>query len=131
MKPIAILNGMHAPHMRLLIVEDEPEHAEILMKILKQLGFRWLCHVATLKEAKQELERRKYDLLLTDCNLPDGSGLELAEALSIPSIMLTAHRGQEHVEQAQKAGVTQFIGKPFTAEVLRQKILRAFDQSAE
>ena len=131
------LGGMSASAMRIMLLEDEESHAEILVKLLKKLGFHRISHFVEAESALKSMEDCKYDLILTDGNLPGRSGLELVAfirdsfetaAYSIPIIMLTCNRESSYVMKAKAAGVDQFIAKPFEMDTLREKIHLAFEE---
>lgn len=132
-----LLGGMSVHTMRLMVVEDEFLHMEIIKKLLTKLGFDkqkiTLCTEA--KSALNAVIENKFDLVLTDGNLPGMDGIEFVQnlrhvfehkAYSIPIIMLTGNRESEYVMRAKAAGVDQFIAKPFNMQTLRDKIEAAF-----
>ena len=82
-------------------------------------------------EALDKLAQESFDLLLTDLSLPDGvSGLDLAKhvldaALETPVILITAYGSDRVAEQASKAGVFDYIPKPFNNDQVREVVKRA------
>lgn len=84
---------------------------------------------ATLAEARRRLSEHDYDLLLLDCNLPDGSGIELCREVSersdIPIVFLTVRDGELDEVGAFRAGATDYIKKPFSLTVLQERISSA------
>ncbi len=134
-----LLGGMSVHTMRLLVVEDEFLHMEIIKKLLTKLGFEkeklTLCKDAPA--ALKEVAEHKFDLVLTDGNLPGMDGIAFIQhlrlffeqaAYSVPIIMLTGNRESEYVLRAKQAGVDQFIAKPFNMQTLREKIEAAFEE---
>ncbi|QEY59995.1 response regulator [Pseudomonas sp. C27(2019)] len=88
------------------------------------------------RKAQQVLATRTFDLILCDWEMPEMSGLELltwfrqqAEFKSIPFIMVTSRGDKDNVVQAIQAGVTDYIGKPFTQEQLTSKVTKALTRS--
>ena len=83
--------------------------------------------------ALQKLKSGKYDFVITDWNMPNMTGLELVQEIRkdpelkhLPVLMVTAEAKKENVLMAIKAGVNNYIVKPFTAEVLKEKIEKIF-----
>ena len=112
-----------------LVVDD---HMVILVKnLLVQIGFR---HVDTAEDAAgaiARLESTKYDIILSDWNMPNMSGLELLKHVrasanpdlrTIPFILLTAEAKTDNIVAAKQAGVSNYIVKPLTVNLLKQKI---------
>lgn len=88
------------------------------------------------RKAQQYLSRNEIDLILCDWEMPEMSGLELLAWCrsddahqTTPFIMVTSRGDKENVVQAVKAGVTDYIGKPFTSEQLLGKVKKALHQS--
>ena len=118
---------------KILVVDDHLLTRDMVRIILKGLGF---LNVDTAENGNVALERLNdggYALVICDWNMPQCSGLELLRAVraggvcpSIPFLMLTAEAYRESVREAVKAGVTDYISKPFTAGVLQQKIEKVF-----
>jgi len=80
-------------------------------------------------EALRALKSEKVDFIISDWNMPNMTGLELLKAVradkdltGLPFLMVTAEGLQKNVLAAVKAGVSNYIVKPFTAEVLNEKI---------
>ena len=133
------LGGMSVHTMRLMVVEDEFLHLEIIKKLLTKLGFdkQKISFFSEAKSALNQVIENKFDLVLTDGNLPGMNGIEFVQnllrifqrkAYSIPIIMLTSNRELEYVVRAKTAGVDQFIAKPFSIQTLREKIEVAFEE---
>ena len=118
--------------MKILIVEDSLTMRRIILNVLKQLGFQDEdCHEAENGlEALKLLEKNKYDIILTDWNMPKMSGLDMVKHIRVedefnkntPIIMITTEGAKEEVISALKAGVTNYIVKPFNAETLKGKL---------
>jgi CheY-like chemotaxis protein len=113
-----------------LIVEDEPEIAEL---IELALGRELSCRVKTasnLKQAKRILATEPIDLLVTDVRLPDGDGLVLLKALRsrqpfAQAIVITGAPSVEGVIAALRGGAADLLPKPFTAESFLERARRA------
>ena len=83
-----------------------------------------LC--ATLEQAREALEKNRFDLLILDVNLPDGSGLELLEQVrqsgNLPVILLTANDMEMDIVTGLESGADDYITKPFSLAVLRARV---------
>lgn len=115
----------------ILIVDDHALTRDMIRSILRQLGFQNLLTVDDGKKAFDELQRARYDLVISDWNMPTCSGIELLRAIradkalkEIPFLMLTAEAYRENVVEAVKAGATDYISKPFTAQTLSEKVAK-------
>ena len=122
-------------NMRILIVDDYSTMLRILRNLLKQLGFENIQEASDGKQALERFELCKYDLVISDWNMEPMTGYELLKSVrSDPAhaetkfIMITAESATENVIAAKRAGVNNYIIKPFTAEILRGKIEAVFQQ---
>jgi len=120
--------------MRILVVDDFSTIRRIVKNILKQIGYTEIDEAEDGNGALAKLRQDKYDLIVSDWNMPNMTGLDLLKAIradgalnGIPVLMVTAEAKKENVVEAIKAGVNNYIVKPFTAEVLREKIEKIFD----
>lgn len=108
----------------MLLVEDDKSLGTTLSERLKKEGFvvDW---VETLSQARLHLKSQKFDLLILDVGLSDGSGFELAreirDTLSLPIIFVTAQSAAEDRLKGYELGAEEFIPKPFH---LRELLLR-------
>jgi two-component system chemotaxis response regulator CheY len=120
-------------NMKVLIVDDFSTMRKILRNVLKQMGFTNMIEADNGKTALKVLKKESFDLILCDWNMPEMSGLELLKKVrsdndlkSIPFIMATAEAQQDNILEAVKAGVTNYIVKPFTAETVKEKLTKIF-----
>jgi DNA-binding response OmpR family regulator len=108
--------------MRLLIVEDNEELAELLAKGLKAAGYQ--CDVlSTVEDARAVLATTFYAALILDLGLPDGDGLELLRELRqrdnpVPVLVLTARGGLQDRVHGLRSGADDYLVKPFALEEL-------------
>ena len=123
--------------MRVLVVDDFATMRKIVRKILKQIGFEDITEAEDGNAALRVLKNEKIGLVVTDWNMPNMSGLELLQEIrrngqtqKIPVLMVTAEGLKENVMEAVKAGVNNYVVKPFTAEVLQEKIETIFKKLA-
>jgi len=110
----------------ILIVDDEPDIRELLEITLTRMG-NTTVSAANLAEAYSLLDKRKFDLCLTDMRLPDGSGIDLVKLINqqhpeLPVAMITAHGNMESAIEALKAGAFDFVSKPVDLQILRNLI---------
>ena len=112
-----------------LIVDDYSTMLRIIRNLLKQLGFEEVDDASDGTAALARLKNRKYGLVISDWNMEPMTGYELLrhvradEALrTTPFIMVTAESKTENVIAAKKAGVNNYIVKPFNAATLKSKI---------
>jgi len=120
--------------IKILVVDDFSTMRRIVKNILKQIGYTEVDEAEDGNGALAKLRQDKYDLIVSDWNMPNMTGLDLLKAIradgalnGIPVLMVTAEAKKENVVEAIKAGVNNYIVKPFTAEVLREKIEKIFD----
>ena len=115
--------------MRVLTVDDSATMRRIIKNQLKQSGVEDVDEASNGREALMLLDRRQYDLLITDWNMPEMCGLDLVmevrrtEAIkSIPILMITTVSAKEDIVNALKAGVSNYVVKPFDAATLQAKV---------
>lgn len=119
--------------MPVLVVDDYKTMIRIIRNLLKQLGFEDVDDAADGSEALAKMKERKYGLVISDWNMEPMTGYELLkevrsdESLNrTPFIMVTAESKTENVIAAKKAGVSNYIVKPFNAQTLKAKIEAVF-----
>ncbi len=122
--------------MRILVVDDFAAMRQLVKKSLQQLGFENVSEAAGAVDAVKKMESgEKFDFIISDWNMPKMTGLELLTYVrsgdgmkKVPFLMITAEAQKENIIQAAKAGVSQYIVKPFTAESLQQKLETIFSR---
>jgi two-component system chemotaxis response regulator CheY len=119
--------------MPILVVDDYKTMIRIIRNLLKQLGFEDVDEATDGTEALAKMRERTYGLVISDWNMEPMTGYELLkrvradEAFSeVPFIMVTAEAKSENVIAAKKAGVSNYIVKPFNAQTLKGKIETVF-----
>jgi two-component system chemotaxis response regulator CheY len=129
-------NEMLDLNIKVLVVDDFSTMRRIVKNILKQLGFSNIDEAEDGNGALTKLRQEKYGLVVTDWNMPNMTGLELLKAIraegdlkDLPVLMVTAEAKKENVVEAIQAGVNNYIVKPFTADTLREKLDKIFDNS--
>jgi len=114
-------------HIQVLLVEDHEDTARVLGRILRNAGFD-VSHAGTMAEARTLAASRRFDLLISDLGLPDGSGLDLMKALrdthGLKGIALSGFGTDEDVAASEAAGFSAHLTKPVDWDRLRAEIER-------
>ena len=115
--------------IKVLVVDDYALTRDMVKSILRQLGFANIVGVEDGVMALQALRDEKFGLVICDWNMPRLSGLAVLRDLrtgdrnkDVPFLMLTAEAYRENIVEAMKAGVSDYVVKPFTSAVLSEKI---------
>jgi two-component system, chemotaxis family, chemotaxis protein CheY len=123
--------------MKVLVVDDFATMRKIVRNILKQIGFEDITEAEDGNVALRLIKSEQVGLVVTDWNMPNMSGLDLLREIrqnpqtaSLPVLMVTAEGLKENVMDAVKAGVNNYVVKPFTAEVLQEKLETIFKKQA-
>ncbi|ANK80495.1 MAG: two-component system response regulator [Rhizobiales bacterium NRL2] len=116
-----------------LVVDDFLTMRRIVRNQLEEIGFRDIDDAEDGESALRKLRSKDFHLIISDWNMQPMTGLEFLKEVrsdrrlkKLPFIMVTAESKIENVQAAREAGVTNYIIKPFTAEVLRKKIAASF-----
>ncbi|MFP3928933.1 MAG: chemotaxis response regulator CheY [Desulfobacteraceae bacterium] len=119
--------------IKVLVVDDFATMRRIVKGVLKQLGFSNIIEAEDGTSAMDLLRKEKIGLVVSDWNMPKMTGLDLLKAIradedlkSTPFIMVTAEGQKENVIEAVKAGVNNYIVKPFTPETFSEKLEKVF-----
>lgn len=131
---MSVLNSVDKG-MPILVVDDFSTMRRIVKTCLRQLGFENVTEAEDGAIALQKLKTSSFSLVISDWNMPNMMGIELLKAVrgdeslkKIPFVMVTAEAQQENVIEAAKAGVSNYIIKPFTADMLQQKLEAVFSK---
>ena len=123
--------------MPILVVDDYNTMIRIIRNLLKQLGFENVDEASDGTIALERMREKKYGLIISDWNMEPMTGYDLLkevranpELKSTPFIMVTAESKTENVIAAKKAGVNNYIVKPFNAATLKTKIDAVFTDVA-
>ena len=118
-----------------LVVDDYKTMIRIIRNLLKQLGFEDVDEAADGTEALGKMKERRYGLVISDWNMEPMTGYELLKQVrsdsslsKTPFIMVTAESKTENVIAAKKAGVNNYIVKPFNAPTLKSTIEAVFGE---
>ena len=123
--------------MPVLVVDDYNTMIRIIRNLLKQIGFSDIDDAADGSAALARMREKKYGLVISDWNMEPMTGYELLKEVradpslsKTPFIMVTAESKTENVIAAKKAGVNNYIVKPFNAATLKTKIEAVFPDMA-
>jgi len=122
-------------NIKILVVDDFATMRKVVRNLLKQGGYENIVEAEDGVTALKVLKSQKIDFVISDWNMPNMTGLELLKAVradeelkATPFLMVTAEALQDNVIAAVKAGVSNYIVKPFTAEVLNDKIKKIVEK---
>jgi two-component system, chemotaxis family, chemotaxis protein CheY len=114
--------------MKCLVVDDSATMRRIVVNALKTIGWNDLVEAGDGKEALEKCDG-SIELIITDWNMPVMGGLDMVRALRanpatarLPILMVTTRSVKEDILQAVEAGVNGYVLKPFTPQVLKEKI---------
>ena len=115
--------------MKILAVDDSPTMRRIIINTLKRAGFPDVIEASDGKDALAKLKVEEINFVITDWNMPEMDGLAFVNALrssneykSMPVLMVTTRSVKDDIVEALKAGVNNYIVKPFTPDTLKEKI---------
>jgi two-component system chemotaxis response regulator CheY len=115
--------------MRVLVVDDSSTMRRIIANTLKKLGYDEVAEAGDGVEGLAALAGNTFDLILTDWNMPKMDGREFVRSLrqlpataAVPVLMVTTHAERSDVVLALQAGVNDYVVKPFTPDILKEKI---------
>ena len=121
--------------MKILIVDDFKTMRRIIRNLLRDLGYTDLDEAENGKEAFDKMQKKDYDLIVSDWNMPEMDGYDLLKCIRlndstchIPVIMVTAEAKKSQIIMAAKAGVNGYIVKPFSGNELKIKIDKVFQR---
>jgi len=121
--------------MKFLVVDDFSTMRRIVKNILKQLGYENIEEAEDGAQAYSKLKSGNFEFVVSDWNMPNMDGLELLKKIRsddqlkhLPVLMVTAEAEKDKVITAIQAGVSNYVVKPFTAEVLKEKMDRIFEK---
>ena len=132
---MSVLNTLDR-NMPILVVDDFSTMRRIVKNCLKQLGFENVTEAGDGQDAMAKLQASGgFKFIISDWNMPNMMGIDLLKAVrgsdkfkTIPFLMVTAESQKENVIEAAKAGVSNYIVKPFTADVLQTKMEAIFQK---
>lgn len=115
--------------LKILAVDDSPTMRRIIINTLKRAGYADVTEASDGKDALAKLKVDKFNFVITDWNMPEMDGLTFVtnirktpEYKDLPILMVTTRSVKDDIIEAMKAGVNNYIVKPFTPETLKEKI---------
>ena len=122
--------------MKVLVVDDFSTMRRIVKNTLRQIGFTNIEEAEDGQKAYDRLIVEKFDFVVSDWNMPNMTGIDLLRKVratpmikDIPFLMVTAEAKQENIVEAIKAGVSNYIVKPFTVATLDEKVKKIFKEN--
>ena len=121
------------PSMPVLVVDDYTTMVRIIRNLLRQLGFADIDDAPDGAAALAKMHSKRYGLVISDWNMEPMTGYDLLQVVrndpnlaETPFIMVTAESKTDNVIAAKRAGVSNYIVKPFNAQTLKSKIDAVF-----
>ena len=112
-----------------LVADDSGVMRKIIVRSLNAVGVTDIVEACDGAEAVTLFGQHEFDLVLTDWNMPNKTGLEVIEAIrgagsEVPIIMITTEAEKRRVLDAIRAGVSDYLIKPFDSDTLRDKLVK-------
>jgi len=115
--------------LRVLVVDDQESMRWIVIDLLKRMGIISVAQAGSKKDAMLRMTEHRFDLVLSDHNMDNGSGLDFLRAVRghplfkrTPFIMITGNSDAETVSSVVRAGVNNYIVKPVSFDTLKKKM---------
>lgn len=115
--------------MKFLVVDDSPTMRRIVINALKSFGWEDIVEAEDGQDALNKLNANPIEFVITDWNMPNMTGLELTKAIrshpnfnTLPILMVTTRGLKQDIIEALQAKVNNYVVKPFTPQVLREKM---------
>ena len=127
------------PDMKILIADDFPTMRRIVKTLLRQNGYSNFIEAEDGEEAYSMLQKTSdVEFIVSDWNMPKMTGLEFLKTVRndskfkhLPFLMVTAEAEKENIIEAVKAGVSNYVVKPFTGQTLKEKMDKIFSNYAQ
>jgi two-component system chemotaxis response regulator CheY len=115
--------------MRFLVVDDSSTMRRIIVNTLNKLGYQEVVEAGNGREGIDRVTAGGVDLVITDWNMPEMNGIDFIRALratekmkDTPVLMVTTNAAKDDIVEALRAGVNNYIVKPFTPDTFKEKI---------
>jgi len=115
--------------MRFLVVDDSSTMRRIIINTLNKLGHQDVVEASNGREGIERLVDGLVDLVITDWNMPEMNGIEFVRSLrasegtrTLPVLMVTTNAAKDDIVEALRAGVNNYVVKPFTSDTIKEKI---------
>ncbi len=118
--------------MKVMVADDSSTMRTIVKRHLASIGVDDVVEAKDGDDAVEKFKLHSVDLVLTDWNMPGRTGLEVLKEIrktdaKIPVIMITTEADKSRVMEAVEAGATNYLVKPFTAEMFKEKLEKYID----
>ena len=121
--------------MKVLVVDDFPTMRRILRSVLAQVGIEDVVEADNGPNALDKMRGAKFDLVLSDWNMPKMTGMDLLRAVredpdlrGTPFVLVAPESHQDEISKALQCGLSEFVVKPFNASILREKLAQVLKQ---
>jgi len=121
--------------LKVLVVDDMMSMRNIVKRALFSIGYRDIHDALNGEEALEKLQFGGFGLVLLDWNMPVMSGIKLLRTIradsalhTLPVLMITAEVKMENIMEAIQAGVSDYLVKPFSEQVLQEKLEKIFQK---
>lgn len=115
--------------MRFLVVDDSTTMRRIIINTLNKLGHQECLEACNGREGIERLGQGTVDMIITDWNMPEMSGIDFIRAVrtmdghaTTPVLMVTTNAAKDDIVEALRAGVNNYVVKPFTPDTIKEKI---------
>lgn len=117
--------------MKILVVDDMTSMRHVMLNLLRSIGYLELEEATNGWQAFQMMQRSRYDLLITDLNMPKMDGRELLKEIradnklkAMPVLIVSCEQDKDRVKELIRYGVNGFVVKPFNGVTLHKQIQR-------
>ena len=117
--------------LRVLVVDDQASMRALIRSYLRKMGFETIDEADSGKAAYLELGKRPYNLVVSDMNMTNGTGLELLKMMRnhpvlkrVPVIMVTGNSDSATVQSVVQAGVNGYVVKPVAQDALESRVIK-------
>lgn len=125
--------------LTILVVEDSTEMRHLVVALLESMGIGRIVEAHDGHSGLLAFNKHTPDLVITDGAMAPVNGYEMTRRIrnaddpananpSVPILMISGHLGQETIDQARDQGVTDYLAKPLTAEILYERVLTAMTE---
>lgn len=120
--------------LRVLVVDDSSLARKVIKRVLNNLGIHQIAEAHDGSQAIQKLNSQTFDLIVTDYNMPEVNGLELAEYIRhseqhshLPILMVTSEANDAHLSHVSQSGVNAITDKPFEPNTVKRLLKTLLD----
>lgn len=124
-------------NIRILVVDDFPTMRRILCGLLRELGFTHIEEAEDGQDALERLQQSRFELVISDLNMPRLDGLDMLRAIradqslhDLTVLMVSSEARKELIISTARAGANGYVVKPFTPEILEDRLTKALEHSS-